>query len=191
MNIIFILDRSGSMHNIWEDAIGSFNSFVATQAQDNPDDKLTFILFDHEYVEVYRDKPLNEVEIIDGQVYTPRGATALLDAVGRTINSTTEKSLVVIMTDGHENASEEFGRSTIQNLIKEKEDNDWTFMYLGANQDSFDEASNLGIMKGMTNTVNYQANKAGITTSFVTINDTVNLTRDRYNNEKTSEHSDS
>lgn len=148
--IYIVLDRSGSMESCREDTIGGFNSFVKGQCELKADKAfLSLFQFDNEYEIVYQDKKIDEVELLNQETFIPRGSTALLDAIGRTINSVLQKTdeniIVVIITDGHENASHEFTKSTINKMISEKKEKGWEFIFMGANQDAIKEASNLGI----------------------------------------------
>lgn len=158
--IVVILDRSGSMNSITDDAIGSFNAFLAEQQKLKGKALLTLILFDDKYDIVHNGIDIQDIKPLDKNTYVPRGMTALLDAIGKTINSVRErinnmpedqrpeKVLVGILTDGHENASHEYNRNAIMKLIDEK-DEGWEFLYLAANQDAIREGSSIGI--GMNN----------------------------------------
>jgi len=157
MDRVFLLDRSGSMESCWDDTIGGFNAFVNEQKADGG--TLTLIQFDHEYLESYTAKPIGEVEPLTRETFTPRGSTALLDAIGRVIKEGKEgvTPTVIILTDGQENASHKFTKSHIKDLIEQKTKDGWTFVYLGANQDAFAEASSIGIAPCAT--MNYDANR--------------------------------
>ena len=119
--------------------------------------------FDTEYESVIENKHINEVGDID---LIPRGCTALLDAMGRTINAMASritdgrKTLMVVITDGHENSSHEFKKSQILDMIKTKKDTGWDFVFLGANQDAIDEAAQLGI--GVNQSLTYSATPKGV-----------------------------
>jgi|MesohylFT_1024984.scaffolds.fasta_scaffold01777_2 Mg-chelatase subunit ChlD len=155
-SLIFLLDRSGSMETCRDDTIGGFNSFVKDQAALGG--KLTLIQFDHEILISYSDVDLKNIKPLTTETFEPRGSTALLDAIGTTIKS--EKSsnpLVIILTDGQENASCKYTKAHIKDLIEQKTKDGWTFMYLGANQDAFAEAGSLGIAPGCA--VNYDVSK--------------------------------
>jgi uncharacterized protein YegL len=118
----FVLDRSGSMESMRLEAIGGFNAFLASHQKAAGEAKLTLVLFDHEYIVTHDGRPVKEVPALDPRTYVPRGTTALLDASGRTINTIGErldkmpeaerpgKVIVSILTDGLENASQEFSR---------------------------------------------------------------------------------
>ncbi len=156
--IICIIDRSGSMAAIASDAIGGFNTFLDGQKKVPGEATLTFVQFDTEYEVVHENKPLHEVPALDERTYQPRGGTALLDAVGRTIddvgrrlsnmaeNNRPEKVIVAILTDGEENSSRQYSLSKIEEMITHQKDKyQWDFIFLGANQDAFAEAAKIGI----------------------------------------------
>lgn len=148
MDIIFIMDRSGSMTGFSEDTIGGFNSFIEKEKEKDINTYVTTILFDNDYEILYERKEINKVEKLTEKEYWPRGTTALLDAIGKTITSFERKidgkALVVIMTDGYENASVEFSKKQIKEMIDKHE---WEFIYLGAEIDSYSEASQFGFSK--------------------------------------------
>ena len=150
-NLIFLLDRSGSMESCWDDTIGGFNSFVTDQKALGG--KLTLVQFDHEYYVAYENIDLKNVAPLTRETFKPRGSTALLDAIGKAIKSTSEVSTLIILTDGDENASREYTKAHVKDLIEQKTKEAWTVMYLGANQDAFAEAGSMGIHAG--NTVSY------------------------------------
>ena len=162
IDIIFVLDRSGSMYGSEKDTIGGFNSFIKNQKQKEVKAKVTTILFDHGYEVLYKRKDLYEVENLTENEYYVRGSTALLDAIGRTIVTMDKEIdndvLFVITTDGYENSSKEFTKDQIKNMINS---HNWEFIYLGADIDSYSEAANIGIR--MDRTANYKKTKKGIT----------------------------
>lgn len=156
--LVFILDRSGSMGGMESDTIGGFNSMLARQRDEPGECRLTTVLFDDEYevlhdrIEIKAVRPLTERE------YFVRGQTALIDAVGKTINriyglrrNTAEdfrakKVLFVITTDGMENASCEFSYDRVRTMIERRKFRDgWEFLFLGANIDAVEVADRLGI----------------------------------------------
>lgn len=153
--IICIVDRSGSMQTIRDDAIGGFNAFLAGQKAVPDTARVSVILFDHEYTPLYGPVELAEAQGLTGETFQPRGNTALLDAIGRTLATQgarvaselwADKVIVCILTDGYENASREYTRPQIRKLIRDLEAaGKWQFVYLGANQDAFAEAADLGI----------------------------------------------
>lgn len=171
--ILFIVDRSGSMSNIAVETIASFNQFIDDQRKVKGKARVTFAQFDNIYEVVYQGKKLKEVEVLTSETFQPRGMTAMYDAIGKTLTDQkqriesegwAEKVIVVIMTDGGENASQEFNQASVQKLTKEAQDKDWSFVYLGANQDSFATAASHGInLKSASNFVaNYEATTRGV-----------------------------
>jgi len=169
--IVLILDRSGSMELIKDDMDGALQSFIEEQKKVEGRANVTFVRFDDEYEKVFENKPIEEVKAEDLKI-EPRGTTALLDAVGKTINlirahlircsqeDKPDKVLVAIITDGQENSSSEFKCEQIKDMIKEQSDKyDWMFTYLGANQDAFKEAGAMGINKDAV--LNYSATGGG------------------------------
>ncbi len=170
--IIVILDRSGSMDSVRADTIGGFNSFLADQKKLPDEAWLTLVQFDDQYEKVYEGRPLAEAPRLDEQSFQPRGSTALLDAIGRTIHEQGErfsrapddqkpsKVIVAIMTDGFENASRKFDRAQVFGLIaQQREQWGWVFYFLGANQDAIAEAGRLGLAAGQA--LSYAATPLG------------------------------
>ena len=157
-HIAVLLDRSGSMQTIKSDTEGGFDAFIDEQRKNPGRCDVTLAQFDTEYEEVYVAEPLASVPPL---TLTPRGATALLDGIGRLINATGERLaampetdrpgavIMVIMTDGLENSSREFDLATVKKLITEQTDSyNWAFVYLGANQDAISVAAGLGVGAG-------------------------------------------
>lgn len=150
MQITIVIDRSGSMSGRRMDVIGGFNSFLEEQKVQRNDYNLNVVQFDDQYDVIVRNKNILEVQPLTESTYVPRGSTALLDAIGKAIKFTEEydedkKVMFVIITDGEENSSKEYSKAWIKDLIKAKEDLGWQFIYMGANQDAFAEASNIGL----------------------------------------------
>lgn len=156
--IVCVIDKSGSMGPRKADAIGGFNQFLSEQKKLPDEAYLTLVLFDTNHVVMNESTPIKEVRPLDESTYCPYGCTALLDAVGRTIdsigarldklqeNQKPSKVLVVILTDGEENSSHQFSKQQIKDKIEhQKNTYSWCFMYLGANQDAFAEAGSIGI----------------------------------------------
>ncbi len=150
-----IIDRSGSMQSIRDDAEGGFNAFIADQRSLPGRCQVNLAQFDDKYEVVYTDQPIDQVPPLQ---ILPRGSTALLDAIGRTVidlgarlaalpeGARPGTVLVCIVTDGRENASREFSHPTIRDLIVEQtEKYSWTFIYLGADQDAIEQAVQMGI----------------------------------------------
>lgn len=167
-DITIIVDRSGSMETIRTDAEGGINTFIEDQKKLPGEANFSLLQFDTISDWVHSGVPIKDVP-----KYTlePRGMTALLDAVGTVINATGERLgkmpeadrpglvIIVIVTDGHENSSQEFSRETIKKMIEHQTNAyNWKFTYLGANQDAFAEAGAIGITKDAA--VNYTPNNA-------------------------------
>ena len=170
--IAFVLDRSGSMKSCQQAAIEGFNQFLADQQKTDGLAKLTLVLFDDEYLVPISSIPVEEVVSLTDDTYQPRGCTALLDAIGRTIDdlgqrfaALAEKDrpgqvIVAILTDGLENASQRFTWKEIAGKIKHQIDTyKWIFLFLGANQDAIATAANLSI--AANNAASYVADAAG------------------------------
>lgn len=164
MHVVFLLDRSGSMAGSESDTIGGFNSYIKKNKM--KDYLVTTILFDDKYEKLYTAKHISDVAELTSKEYYVRGCTALLDAVGKTINlmnrETKDKVLFVITTDGYENASCEFTKEKIKEMIKGHKN--YEFMYIGADIDSYSEAGNIGIKK--SNVANYKKSRKGINKMF-------------------------
>lgn len=171
--IIFILDRSGSMGSIADDAIGGFNAFVEGICREDGDGRLTLVLFDHEYEVVHRSSPLADVPTLGAKTFVPRGTTALHDAIGKTLATAMESYekrepahrpagvTVAILTDGHENSSREYTSKQISALIdKAQREHGWTFVFLAANQDAIESARSMGIRSADAR--NFDASSDGI-----------------------------
>lgn len=168
VDVIFLLDRSGSMHGSVNDTIGGFNAYLEEQKANEFDTKVTTILFDHGYEVLYKRKDIDEVKPLTHNEYFVRGSTALLDAIGRTI-TTMEREidnpvLFVITTDGYENSSREYSKNQIKNMIGNL---NWEFIYLGADIDSFGEAAHLGIRRDRV--ANYEKSSEGIRKMYTSI----------------------
>ncbi len=159
-HIAVILDRSGSMEALRDDTIGGFNSFLSQQQAAEGRATLTLVQFDsQDSYEVRHDfVPLKDVPPLDRSSYVPRASTPLLDALGRGINSLDArldalapeerpaKVVMVIITDGQENASREFGRKEVMRMIKEKQSvRDWQFLFLSSDLEAVREARELGV----------------------------------------------
>lgn len=161
--IAVVLDRSGSMQSCRADTIGGFNAFLKKQRELPGYATLTLAQFDDVYEVVYLDRELKDVPDLTEETFVPRGTTALCDAIGKTIIALGEKLsklpevdrpgkvVVVIVTDGGENASQEYTRDRIKQMTEhQKSKYQWEFVYLGANQDAVAVGSSLGIGKGMS-----------------------------------------
>jgi hypothetical protein len=157
-HIAFLLDRSGSMMSIKSDTEGGFDAYIESQKTQSGRCTVTLAQFDDQYEEVYAGRDLQSVPKLDLQ---PRGSTALDDSIAALVRSTGEylaglperrrpgSVIFGIMTDGMENASQEWTRPAIKALIEEQEKKyDWTFSYMGANQDAIEVGGSMGIPAG-------------------------------------------
>lgn len=167
--ILLIVDRSGSMQMIQADAEGAIASFVADQAKVPGKCTIRLVDFDTEYRVVYPSTPVADVP---PYTLTPRGMTALLDAVGKGITEFGEeltalpddqrpgKVIVVVQTDGEENSSREWTNDQVKSLIKQQEEGyAWTFLYLGANQDAISVGGRMGFNPGQSMTYDVHATR--------------------------------
>lgn len=156
--MVFVLDRSGSMSGLAADTIGGFNELIEKQKKIDGDAYVTTVLFDHEYEVLHDHVALGEVAPLTDKEYFARGSTALLDAVGRTIDSVgarlaaapeeerPEHVVFVITTDGRENSSREYTAKQVREMVEHQQQKySWQFVFLGANMDAVSEARNLGI----------------------------------------------
>ncbi|WP_423801252.1 vWA domain-containing protein [Neobacillus sp. SAB-20_R2A] len=170
--IIFLLDRSGSMAGLESDTIGGFNGFIEKQRKLEGETRVTTVLFDDQYEILWNGVDARQINLTDQEYYV-RGMTAMLDAVGKTIldvgyrlsktpeNDKPGKVILVITTDGMENASSEFSYTKVKELIKhQKEKYNWEFIFLGANIDAKEEAGCLGI--DVENAFNFEASEKGV-----------------------------
>lgn len=155
--LTLILDRSGSMQSIADDAIGGFNTFIEAQRREPDPARFSLVLFDDQYEVPWKSVPLVEVPLLTRKTFVPRGSTALLDAIGRTLKKMSEsfarrkpadrpdKVIVAILTDGQENASRTYSQLHIADLIAAKRALGWEFVFLAANQDAIASAAALNI----------------------------------------------
>ncbi|MBB5181202.1 uncharacterized protein YegL [Planomicrobium koreense] len=182
--LVFILDKSGSMAGLESDTVGGFNALIAKQKKESGDARVTTVLFNHGYELLHDRIPLNGVRPITEKEYEVSGTTALLDAVGATIQkirnvqkSTTEqeraaKVIFVITTDGMENASCEYTHEKIKALIaRQKEEFMWEFIFLGANIDAAAAAEKFGIGKEFA--ADYHADAEGTELNFNVLSEAV------------------
>lgn len=182
--IVFILDRSGSMAGLEEDTIGGFNSMIQKQQGEAGEAFVSTVLFDN-HSEVIHDRvDIRKVQPLTRKEYYVRGCTALLDAVGKAIHhignvhkyareeDRPEKTLFVITTDGMENASREYSYDKVRKMIaRQKERYDWEFLFLGANIDAAKEAARFGISEDRA--ANYHADRQGTAVIYEAMNDAV------------------
>ena len=175
-HVLFILDRSGSMYGLEEDTIGGFNSLIDKQKQSKEATDVSLVLFDDEIETIYSRIPLEQVQPLTKKEYFVRGATALLDAVGMSLNKVCDRHvLCVIITDGMENASQEYNYAKVEKLIANKKETGWQFLFLGANIDAAKVAGNIGIDPEFAS--NYCADSKGTKLNYDVLSDTIQLAR--------------
>ncbi len=186
--VVFILDRSGSMGGLEADTIGGYNSMIAKQKKEEGEALISTVLFDDKVEVLYDRVPLNKVENITDKQYYVRGCTALLDAVGGAIHhignvhkyareeDVPEKTIFIITTDGMENASREYGYDKVRKMVeRQKEKYNWEFIFLGANIDAVEVANRFGVDKNRA--VRYECDSAGTALNFQVMNKIVTCAR--------------
>ena len=182
--LVFILDRSGSMSGLESDTIGGFNSMIKKQMNEDGEAVVSTVLFDTESTVIHDRLPLDKVPPMTEKQYFTRGCTALLDAVGGAIHhignihkyarkeDVPEKTLFVITTDGYENASKFYDYEKVRSMIeRQKTQHGWEFLFLGANIDAAAEAKRFGISSEYA--VNYKCDGVGTALNYEVISDAV------------------
>lgn len=181
VDIVFVLDKSGSMSGLESDTIGGFNSFVEKQKKVDGKAYLTLVVFDTQCKVIYDRVDIKEVSPLTSKDYSPSGCTALYDAIGLAIDKeitqlnflrdmdTPSKVIFNIITDGEENSSREYSLSSIKSKIKELEEDDWTFSFLGANIDSFADSRKIGI----THATNFSHTNIGMRSVYDTLSSNI------------------
>ncbi len=182
--LVFILDRSGSMSGLEGDTIGGFNSLIEKQKSIEGRCFVTTVLFDSDFERIHDRVDLSEIPAMTEKDYYVRGCTALLDAIGSTIRhiakihkyarpeDVPEHTTFVIMTDGMENASRSFDSETVKKMIEhEKEKYGWEFLFLAANIDAVETASRVGIRADRA--ANYRADKRGTAVVYEAVSETL------------------
>ena len=186
--IVFILDRSGSMGGLEADTIGGYNSMISKQKKEDGDALVTTILFDDKVETLHDRKDLKKIEKITDDDYFVRGCTALLDAVGSTIKHISDvhkelpederpdKTLFIITTDGMENASRKYTYEKVKKMVeKKKKKNNWEFIFLGANIDAVSVADKFGVSKNRA--VRYECDSVGTALNFEAMSKMVGCAR--------------
>lgn len=186
--LVFILDRSGSMSGLESDTIGGYNAMLEKQKKEPGEAVITTVLFDDKYELLHDRINLRGIAPITDKEYYVRGNTALLDAVGKTINKIgnvqkhtagderAEHVVFVITTDGMENASHEFSYDKVRKMIEhQKSKYGWEFIFLGANIDAVSTAERFGISKDRA--TNYNADSEGTLLNYEVISETVSCLR--------------
>lgn len=181
--IVFILDRSGSMSGLEKDTIGGFNAMIEKQKKQDGKAYVSTVLFDHESVVLHDRLPLEKIKPMTEDDYTVRGCTALLDAIGGAVKhignihkyarpeDVPEHTMFVITTDGLENASRKYNSRDIKRLIESKKEEGWEFLFIGANIDAIETANDYGISADRA--VNYNADSQGTGVVFEAVSETV------------------
>lgn len=181
--LVFILDRSGSMSGLEADTIGGFNSMLSKQKKEAGQANVTTVLFDDRYELLHDRIDIQGVAPITDREYFVRGSTALLDAIGITVDKLdhvqthtapdyrADKVLFVITTDGMENSSRKFTHMQIKKLIEAKKEMGWEFLFLGANIDAVATAKCFGISADRA--VNYHADREGTALNYEVLSETV------------------
>ena len=196
--IVFILDRSGSMSGLEADTIGGYNSMIGKQKKEEGEAIVSTVLFDDQ-TEILHDRiPMDQVEPLTDEQYFVRGCTALLDAVGGAIHhignvhkyarseDVPEKTLFIITTDGMENASKRYTYQKVKKMVeRQKEKYHWEFIFLGANIDAIEVAGRFGI--GADRAVNYECDSVGTALNYRVLSDMVSGVRRSRNREEAAE----
>ena len=182
-DITIILDRSGSMEYIKHSTIKGFNLFLKEQQNSEGKAKLTLVQFDHEYQVLYEAIDIKEVKKLNKESFVPRGSTALLDAIGVTIDNTKNRikllkksekpdnTLIVIITDGEENSSNKYTRKNIFSKISKREKKEWKFIFLGSNQDAIAVGAEFGIRASQSLT--FANNDIGTKRAFMSVSNII------------------
>ncbi|MBQ7741045.1 MAG: VWA domain-containing protein [Eubacterium sp.] len=182
--LVFILDRSGSMEGLEKDTIGGFNSILAEQKNKDGKCFVTTVLFDHELLTLHDRLDFDKVEKLTEKDYQVRGSTALIDAIGSTIkhiasihkyarkSDVPQKTMFVIITDGYENSSHIYSSGEVKKMIERKKEKDgWEFLFIGANIDAVETAAHFGINEDRA--VNYHADGCGTKVVYESISEQV------------------
>ncbi|MBQ6660351.1 MAG: hypothetical protein IJM57_02845 [Lachnospiraceae bacterium] len=185
--IIYILDRSGSMGGLEADTIGGYNSMLAKQKKEEGEALFSTVLFDDKIEVLHDRKPIGEIEPITDKDYYVRGCTALLDAVGGAIHhirnvhkyirdeDVPEKTLFIITTDGMENASKEYDYAKVKKMVEQQKEAGWEFIFLGANIDAVEVAGRFGVPASRA--VRYECDSVGTQLNFSAMSKLVSKAR--------------
>ena len=168
--IVVVLDRSGSMRSIDKATVEGFNKFLDEQKNSEGEAFFTLVQFDDRYEMNYQSVPVKNVDsLVLNETFIPRGGTALLDALGKTIEELkTDRDVVfVIITDGDENASKTYKREAIMKMIETQTSEGWKFLFLAANQDAIKAGGSIGI--GASNSMNYSSNDISTANVFASV----------------------
>ena len=177
IDLIMIIDKSGSMYSLRNDTIGGFNSFLDEQRKKEIPVKVSVIMFNNQMEKKYNRADIKEIQNMTEKDYVPGGTTALLDAVGNTlsavqsdeaVNTEGNKVVVVIITDGMENASTEWRYDTVKKMVTELTDKKYEFVFLGADIDAVGVAGNIGISS--SNSMKFEKSSRGVKQNFKAMN---------------------
>ena len=182
--LVFILDRSGSMSGLERDTIGGFNSMIEKQKKEAGEAVVSTVLFDNESMVIHDRLPLDKVPRMTEEEYFTRGCTALLDALGGAIHhignvhkyarkeDVPEKTMFIITTDGYENASRRYDYEKVRKMIeRQKEKYGWEFLFLGANIDAVETARHFGISEDRA--VNYHSDSEGTQLNYEVVSEAI------------------
>ncbi len=192
--VVFILDRSGSMSGLEADTIGGFNSMISKQKKEDGEAVISTVLFDDQQEVVYDRQPVKMVEPMTDRQYYVRGCTALLDAIGGAIHhignvhkyareeDRPEKTMFIITTDGMENASRFYTYDRVKYMVeRQKEKYGWEFLFLGANIDAISVAARFGI--NADRAINYECDQVGTSLNYQVMSETITALRHAKNKE--------
>ena len=179
--VVFILDKSGSMHGLEKDTIGGFNAMLEKQKKEEGECYISTILFSSRSQSLYQHKEISTVKPLTNNDYQVGGCTALLDAIGYAIDDMKDylkiqkekrNVLFIIITDGMENASHEYSSRIIKRMVEEQQEKEgWSFTFLGANIDAIQTASDIGIRKEYA--ANYHNDSLGVQENFRAVSNMV------------------
>ena len=186
--LVFILDRSGSMSGLEADTIGGFNSMIEKQKKETGEALVSVVLFDDQTEVIYDRADIRQIQPMTDEQYFVRGCTALLDAIGGAIShikdvrkrmpesERPEKTIFIITTDGMENASHMYSSDKVKQMIqRQQEKYGWEFLFLGANIDAIETANHFGI--NADKAANYQCDCEGTTLNYEVLNDAISAVR--------------
>ena len=185
--LVFILDRSGSMAGLESDTIGGFNAMIEKQKKTEGECWVSTVLFSSRSKVIHDRLPLEKVPLMTDKEYSVGGSTALLDAIGDAVKhialihkyiraeDVPEHTMFVITTDGMENASHSYSSDEVKKLIEQKKEEGWEFLFLGANIDAVETARKFGI--GEDRAVDYHADAEGTALNFAVLSDAVSSVR--------------
>lgn len=185
--LVFILDRSGSMSSLKSDTVGGFNSMLEKQKKNEGEAYVTTVLFNNEIAYVHDRAGISSVRPMTDDDYVPAGTTALIDAIGETVRHISdihkyareedvpEHTMFIITTDGLENASHRFSSDEVKKMIIEKKEEGWEFLFLGANIDAVETAKRFGISEDRA--VTYLSDKEGTALNYEVMSEAVSSMR--------------